>query len=251
MDQRWHHDEQNLRESDVPENLQFVGAIDPCRLDLISRQVLDDPRRNQHRCRNTDPHIDDNDRNFCPNRIRQKRNGGIDQAQAQQRCVDGTRAIQQIAHHQQRDELRHCHRDDENRAPNAFEFQAFGVDQKRQQDAEEKASDRRQRRPDQRPAQDREEGVCHISGNDVTEVHQADPSKEVFRRQMRVVIVREGDRNHVKQRQDREQQYAQQRNRHQGSVEAFVQQTSPNHPSCSESFCPLASAHGYAARFSD
>ena len=202
------------------------GAVQLCALVEIGGNVHQHAAEGQHRVGDADPHIDDDHADARQGLVRQERQWGRDEPQPHQRDVDRAHRFQRTGDEQQAYKLRDGDGNDKERPPHLLHPYQLVVDEDRQQHSEDIVGEGGQDRPDDRPAEDAEEGVglCLVAEEDVRHVGEPRPGEKLTGRLMGGVKVGEGNQHHKHDGQHREGHKADHRRGQQCRVKVAVQQ---------------------------
>ncbi len=146
-------DKQNIRHHDFSKPGKGGRTVYLRAFKQLRRNILQHARREQHGKRHAYPHVHDNDGNPRKQRIAKKRYRPRRKPEAHQEQVDNAVALQHTRNRRQRDKGRnsdgqHKHRPKKRLAPHLLLVNQHG-----QEDPAEVAGNRRENRPNKRPAQ--------------------------------------------------------------------------------------------------
>ena len=160
----------------------------------------------------------------------QKPNGfeQISDARIVHHGIADTGIREEIAHQQQRDELRHSNGNHKQGTPEPGALRLFVVDKHCQKNTAEEVGEGGKERPHQRPAQHLAERIAEgqrkrLPAEQRCKVCQPHPGKQRSGRHMLLVVVSKRHRNQDKQRHNGKHHHAQHGQRQQRDVEFFVE----------------------------
>ena len=144
-----------------------------------------------------------------------------------QESIDESIHSKQLGDIQKRNKLRNCDGQNQNGSPQLLEADSLLVDQHGHRQTEEVINKGCKERPDKSPAKNRQEGVSEAGraeAEQIFEILQSHPGKQIGRGLMLLVIVCEGNTDHENNRQNRKYENSKRRKCQKRFVKMLIQQ---------------------------